>query len=250
MSVLRSIEEKIENLVEGVFSRAFRSEVQPVEIARKLAKEMDANKTASVSRTYVPNEFTVWLAAEDHERFTAYEGALAQELSAYLLEHARRSSYDLLTRPRVKLDRDERLGTGEFGIQARLVKSERDSEPAAQGEAGETRIYSALPKDTGRKAPARKPATTAVLQFPGKRFVVDESEAVVGRSSGCDCVVDDPNVSRRHAFVRRSGDGRWEVGDLDSTNGIKINGRRVDRGPLASGDEVSLGTSSFTFTLE
>ena len=95
-----------------MFSRAFSSGVQPVEIARKLAKEMDAHKTASVSRVYVPNEYTVWLAPADYERFKDYETSLAQELSGHLLEHARRNEYDLLTRPVVGLDQDERLRLG------------------------------------------------------------------------------------------------------------------------------------------
>ena len=82
-----------------MFSRAFSSQVQPVEIARKLAKEMDAHRTASVSRVYVPNQYTVWLSAEDHQRLEGYERSLEQELSGYLLEHARRHDYALLTRP-------------------------------------------------------------------------------------------------------------------------------------------------------
>ena len=117
MSVLRNLEQRIENLVEGVFSRAFSSQVQPVEIARKLAKEMDAHRTASVSRVYVPNQYTVWLSTEDRKRLEGYERSLEQELSAYLLEHARRHDYALLTRPAVELESDERLRLGEFGIQ-------------------------------------------------------------------------------------------------------------------------------------
>ena len=81
--------------------------MQPVEIARKLAKEMDAHRTASVSRVYVPNQYTVWLSAEDHQRLEGYERSLAEELSGYLLEHARRHDYALLTRPEVDL-RDRR----------------------------------------------------------------------------------------------------------------------------------------------
>src|SRR5579884_4434811 len=90
MSVLRSIESKIAGLVEGTFSRAFRSEVRPVEIARKLAREMEENKSFSLSRTYVPNEYRVYLSLRDRERFAGYESALSDELAGYLLEHARR----------------------------------------------------------------------------------------------------------------------------------------------------------------
>ena len=98
MSVLKSLENKIAGLVEGTFSRAFRSEVRPVEIARKLAREMEDHKSFSVSRTYVPNEYRVFLSPRDRERFADYEGALAEELTGYLLEHARRERLVLLTR--------------------------------------------------------------------------------------------------------------------------------------------------------
>src|SRR5256885_12981114 len=109
MSVLRNLEQRIENLVEGVFSRAFSPQVQPVELARKLAKEMDAHRTASVSRVYVPNQYTVWLSAEDRQRLEGYERPLAQELSGYLPVHAGPHDYALLTRPEANLDTDEWL---------------------------------------------------------------------------------------------------------------------------------------------
>src|SRR6478609_11526476 len=97
MSVLRAIESKIEGLFEGVFGRAFRTHVQPVELARKLAKEMDDHKNVSVSRVYVPNEYTVYLSPDDREQFASYEGQLTDELSEYLAEHARREGYALLS---------------------------------------------------------------------------------------------------------------------------------------------------------
>src|ERR687887_947365 len=122
MSFLRSLELKLEGLVEGAFSRAFKSRVQPVELARKLAKEMESYKTVSVSRTYVPNEYTVYLSRDDRRQFEGYEPALLDELSAHLLEHAARENLALLTRPKVTFETDRRLRMGEFGIQARLVK--------------------------------------------------------------------------------------------------------------------------------
>src|SRR4029450_3829148 len=122
MSVLRNLEARIEGLVEGVFSRAFSSQVQPVEIARKLAKEMDAHRTASVSQVYVPNQYMGFLSRQDHGRLEGYERSLEQELSSYLLEHARRRDYALLTRPEVSLETDDRLRLGEFGVQTRVGK--------------------------------------------------------------------------------------------------------------------------------
>jgi len=124
MSVLRNLEEKLAGIVEGTFGRVFRTQVRPVEIARKLAREMDEHKTVSVSRTYVPNEYAVWLSPEDRERLEGMEEEVIDELAAYLLEHARRERLALISRPQIEFRTDDRLSLGEFGIQARMVRNE------------------------------------------------------------------------------------------------------------------------------
>ena len=252
MSVLRNLESKLAGLVEGTFSRAFKSEVRPVEIARKLAKEMEEHKVQSLSRVYAPNEYAVWLSKEDRKQFEGYEGELAQELAGYLLEHARREKIALMTSPKISFRTDERLRLGEFGIQARLVKpSGREHEPPSQGDEGHTQVYSAAAR---LSEPLREPDPRrgqARLHVEGAGSVTVASRgAVLGRSRDCDVVLDDANVSRRHAEVRPSG-GSWIVNDLGSTNGIKVNGRRAD-GPqsIRSGDVIELGTSRVTFELE
>jgi predicted component of type VI protein secretion system len=254
MSVLRNLEARLEGLVEGVFSRAFSSGVQPVEVARKLAKEMDAHKTASVSRVYVPNEYTVWLSPQDHERFQGYEASLAQELSGHLLEHARRHDYDLLTRPVVELDQDDRLRLGEFGIQTRLVRPpQRQGADPTQGEHGHTMVYSATQAEKAKSKRKTRTAlveTRAIVALDDRRYVLDGPTATLGRSKECNCVFDDPNVSRRHAELRRSSNGDWHIVDLRSTNGVKVNGRRVSSARLSPGDEVTLGTQVFSFDIE
>src|SRR5579859_5267589 len=109
MSVLRSIESKLESLFEGLFGRAFRANVQPVEIARKLVKEMDEHRSVSVSRVYVPNEYTIYLSTGDRVQFDGYESSLLAELEEYLAEHARRERYAVLTPPHVLLETDDDL---------------------------------------------------------------------------------------------------------------------------------------------
>lgn len=255
MSVLRNLEARIEGLVEGVFSRAFSSQVQPVEIARKLAKEMDSHRTASVSQVYAPNQYTVWLSEEDHERLEGYERSLAQELSAYLLEHARRQDYALLTRPEVLIEADDRLRLGEFGIQPRLVKPPaRKGDSGEQAQPGHTMVYTAPPKES---RPKRKPSsserfteTRAIVSLGDRRYVLDGPVAVIGRSRECDCVLDDRNISRRHAELRRGRNGDWTVADLGSTNGVKVNERRVEKARLSPGDDVVIGTTRFVFDIE
>jgi hypothetical protein len=238
-----------------VFSRAFSSEVQPVELARKLAKEMDSHKTAGVARVYVPNEYTVYLSSKDRGRLEGYERSLEQELSGYLLEHARRRSYDLLTRPTVSFETDERLRLGEFGIQPRMVKPPaREGEPPRQGEEGQTMVYSAVREAPQQSAPAPSSRAQAsprgVVTIDDRRYVLDAARSTVGRSRDADCVVRDPNVSRHHAELRRSPAGEWTIADLGSTNGIKVNGRRVGSTRLKPGDEVTLGTTTFRFDIE
>jgi hypothetical protein len=225
-----------------------------VEIARKLAKEMDAHRTASVSRTYVPNQYTVWLSPTDRERLEGYERSLEQELSGYLLEHARRHDYALLTRPGVNLETDERLRLGEFGIQTRLVKPPaRQGESPSQGEQGHTMVYSVPPKQAKskrRRPEAKLVETRAIVSMDDRRYVLDGPVAVLGRSRECDCVFADPNISRRHAELRRGSTGDWQIVDLGSTNGVKVNDRQVDRSRLSPGDEVALGSTRFTFDIE
>jgi hypothetical protein len=253
MSVLRSLESKIAGLVEGTFSRAFRSEVRPVEIARKLAREMEEHKSFSVSRTYVPNEYRVYLSPRDRERFADYEQALATELTGYLLEHARRERLVLMSRPVVEFETDDRLGLGEFGIQTRVVSppsEDGEAEPVAE-ESGRTMVYSTA----GRMAEpleerARTRHETALLLYDGKRLVVGPAGVTLGRSRQCDVMLDDPNVSRTHAEVRPRG-GSWVLTDLGSTNGSRLNGSRLKGSEvLKPGDEMELGTSRIKFELE
>jgi hypothetical protein len=214
---------------------------------------MDAHKSAGVARVYVPNEYTVYLSTKDRGKLEGYERSLEQELSGYLLEHARRRSYDLLTRPAVTFRTDERLRLGEFGIQTRLVKPPaREGDSPSQGEEGHTMVYSAVsPADPSPQAQPRAAVTTrAVVALDDRRYVLEGPRSTIGRSKDAECVLRDPNVSRRHAELRRSPGGEWTIADLGSTNGVKVNGRRVASSRLSPGDEVTLGTTTFSFDIE
>jgi hypothetical protein len=264
MPVLRSLESLIAGAVEGTFSRVFRSEVRPVEIARKLAREMDEQKHETLARIYVPNEFRVYLSPRDRERFASYEEALTDELASYLLEYARRERFALLSRPVIEFDTDERLGLGEFGIETGAVQARahervgapepdpRVDVPAAGGPAaGGTMVFSAA---RHLAQPGREQATVrserALLLYAGRRLVVGADGGTLGRSRECDVVVSEANVSRRHAELRPTADG-WIITDLGSTNGTRVNGRQI-RGSerLRAGDEIELGDSVMTFELE
>jgi hypothetical protein len=250
MSVLRNLEAKLGGIVEGAFGRAFKTSVQPVELAHKLAKEMEDNQMVSVSRVYVPNHYRVFLSPRDREQFSSYEPALRKELSDYLLEHARQERLALISRPQVEFHTDDRLDLGEFGIQAQLlgeIEGEEQAAAPSAGDFGHTMVYSA-----DRAARPLEPAldrSQALLVSEGRRNVLSGERVMVGRSRECDVVVSDPNVSRRHIELRRGSRG-WAAVDLGSTNGMKVNGRRVSHAELEPGDRITIGVTDMTFELE
>jgi len=253
MSVLRTLEDKLAGIVEGTFGRVFRTQVRPVEIARKLVREMDEHRTVSVSRTYVPNEYVVHLSPEDRARFDGVEHEVIDELGAYLLEHARRERLVLASRPQIEFRTDDRLALGSFGIQVRLVRATPDHAPADQSSPahGHTMVYSTAGRvqeelGEGRAARQGRP----MLVTAGKRIAIGPAGATIGRSRECDIVLDDSNVSRRHAEIRPGAGGQWTIADLGSTNGIKVNGRKVADAPLRSGDEIDVGTVDARFEVQ
>jgi hypothetical protein len=254
--VLRAIEQKIEALFEGVFGRAFRTNVQPVELARKLAKEMDDHRTVSVSRVYVPNEYTVYLSPGDREQFESYETNLKSELQDYLAEHARREQYALLSPPRVLLETDADLDVGEFGIATRMVQPEKrarlEAEPEEQLEPGATMIYkpkTPVPTEAASPVELGVEPDVVTLSYDGTKRELTERRVVIGRSRDCDIQLADGNVSRRHAELRQEGASWWVV-DLGSTNGMEVNGTRVKRARLRAGDTITLGSTEITFDRE
>jgi hypothetical protein len=248
MSVLRSIEAKLESLFEGVFGRAFRTNVQPVELARKLVKEMDDHRNVSVSRVYVPNEYTIYLSPDDHQQFVGYEDDLRQELADYLAEHARRESYALRTPPRVLLETDDDLDIGVFGIATRMAG---EAARAPESAPNATMVYKPAQQPTEAASPVDLGVQqeVAVLSWNGKRHELRSANTVLGRSRDVDVQVTDPNVSRRHAEIRQEGTAWWLV-DLDSTNGVEVRGKRVKRLKLEDGTQFKLGSTEITFSRE
>lgn len=269
MSLLRDIEQKIEGLFDRGFRRAFRSSLQPVELARKLAREMEDHKTISVSRVYVPNEYTVYLAPQDRESFASYEKSLVAELGSYLDAHARGAGLSLVAPATVALATDADLRTGEFGIACRMA----DPPPAAPADAaGEgapvtepppappvvpppARPYQALEGVSGTQVISAADARDAGLTQEVMTLIVGTTRvrlskrvSTMGRSRDCDVVVPDPNASRVHAEVRHIGLDYFLV-DMGSTNGTEVNGQLVKRHALADGDTIAVGTTEIRVEL-
>ena len=252
--VLRGIEQRLERIFEGVFGRAFRTNVQPVELARKLAKEMDDHRSASVRNVYVPNEYTIYLSPGDREQFEGYENSLVSELEEYLSEHAQRENYALLTPPRILFETDEDLGVGEFGIATRMAQYGRQADedvPAESAPPGATMIYKprTQPTEAASLTDLGVEKEVAVLSWSGQRRVLDKKRSVLGRSRDADVQIEDPNISRRHAEIVQEGSAYWLV-DLGSTNGTEVDGRRVQRARLDDGSRFTVGETTVTFSTE
>jgi hypothetical protein len=252
VTVLRNIEQKIEALFEGVFGRAFRTHVQPVELARKLAKEMDDHRMVSVSRVYAPNEYSVYLSPNDRDQFSSYEDSLVNELQEYLGEHAKRESYVLLSSPKILMNSDSDLEVGEFGIATRMVQpepGEAKAEPLPEAPpAGATMVYRPTSPETQAASPVELGVAQEIvtLDANGKQHAVEKVSTLIGRSKDCDIRLTDPNVSRRHAEVRQEGTSYWIL-DLGSTNGLTVNGRRQQRAQLQNEDRITVGSTELVF---
>jgi hypothetical protein len=346
LGILRSIESRLERVVEGSVGRLFRASVAPVELARKLAKELEEGKVVSVTQTYAPNEYTIYLSPRDRTRFADFEASLRNELASYLEEHARRAGYVMPTRPRVRFETESSLHTGIFGISTALVRDDEapletmtppvvpvvsappeelepaplepaaplaepddparsplDPDPegmppafvvplAGAGLSGEGvpvppaeapplaplpvvpfAVPDVLPEHEEPLLPDEPPPSIAEappvpiayeppldatmvtrpepqeelwILHDNQRTPIDVPVVQIGRAPGCEIVLDDRNVSRRHAEIRRRGPVVVLV-DLDSTNGTIVNGRRVREHPLADGDRITLGNSRLTF---
>jgi hypothetical protein len=218
--VLRNFEDRLERLVEGMFARAFKSGLEPVEIGRRLVKTMDANRNLDVrGRTIAPNSFDVKLASSDFERFAQIEESLRIELATIVREHAQSESMLFLGRVAVALTEHPPHVVGIFSIEPSFDEAATEGVPPAHLELAD-----------------------------GRRIPLANTVATFGRLPESTLQLDDPNASRRHAELRPDGDS-FVLVDLGSTNGSKVNGTKVHRQHLNDGDELTFGTITLTFRL-
>lgn len=255
MGVAKSIEQRLEGLVEGFFTKVFRSGLQPVEVGRRILREMTNGKTVSVNRIYAPNEFRVAMSSDDYAKFSQMEAGLQREFSELVIEQAKQERWNLMGIPRITFHEDEAMGRGELKVEASLT-----ADPDAP-----SRVYTREPDKADASSTRAVPADTADrlgLAPSGARLVVvdeggGESETiaitkepvVIGRMSTNDVVLSDPNVSRRHAELRRAG-GRWLLVDLGSTNGTTVNGKLAREHELSHGDRLMFGSTKIRFESE
>ena len=212
---LQQFEQRLERLVEGAFAKAFRGELQPIELGRRLTREMDLRRAVSVRGLIAPNVFEVVLSAEDYERFGGFVDVLGQELVEAAHEHARNEGYVFLGPVEVHVGASDDLSRSTFMIGGEVIEGEE------------------------------RPAAFLVLP-DGRRLGLLGEAVTIGRLPECTVQLNDPNASRRHAQVRRQGEA-YVVVDLGSTNGTKVNGVPVRQHRLAEGDAITIGMSTLRF---
>ncbi|MCL5291040.1 MAG: FHA domain-containing protein [Actinobacteria bacterium] len=247
MSLIRELERRFETILEGFFARQFRSGVQPIEVAKKLAREMDDNRTVSVSKIYAPNTYIVLVSPADAERLLPFKAKLCEEFSDFLTAHAQRESYAIIGRPTVEIEAGEGLGLGVFKIESSLV--DRTEEGDRHVEKEDSKSEPDLPVDGTRVMKALRPEAT--LQFPDakKVYPLSAERTTIGRAAANDVVIPDQSVSRRHAEIVRMGNERI-LRDLSSRNGTFLNGHKVYEHTLKSGDKIRIGLTTLIFRRE
>ena len=236
MAILRDFERRLERIVEGLFTKAFRSGVQPVELAKRILREMDANQTVGVRGVWVPNRYVFTLSSEDREQFARIERSLATELEQVVVDGARERGWGLLAKPQVVFETDESLKRGEFRVESELTE-ETGGPPTG-------------PQPKREAAPAAKGAGALLALVEDgsvvKEFALQGERMVIGRLEGSDVQIFDPGASRRHAEIRRDGDDYLLV-DLGSTNGTLVNEAPVSERTLEDGDRITIGRTVLEF---
>lgn len=244
MSILAKLEKTLEGLVEGVFRRGFRGSVQPVEIGRRLVREMEENRRISISRTYVPNIYQVCLHPGDKENLDALASTLQNELADYLQQAAKRGSYFFVRPPQITFLADENLEQGSMVIHSSFCEEEDPGTgPIPQGKDG-------LPVENegGEEATTvfrRGQGVLLIVEGPdkGKQLPLDEDVVTMGRGHDNNLVLNDISVSRNHARLERLDGGSFRLMDLDSLNGTYYQKTRIGQSEIKPGDQFRLGTT-------
>ncbi|HEX6255324.1 MAG TPA: DUF3662 and FHA domain-containing protein [Euzebyales bacterium] len=232
MSVLRDFERRLEGAVEGFFARAFRSGLQPVELAKAIQRYAGNYQNVGVDGVFVPNVYRFELSPSDHERFREFGESLANELSDVLVRTAAERGWQLRGPARIELAIDDHVPVGTYELRGKVEAGRQDGPSRRTGG----------PRNL---APERHGAVLELVDQAGQEIPISD-QAVIGRMPGCDVQLDDPSVSRRHARISR-GDQGWLIEDLGSTNGIMVNGTTVDREYLAGGEDLELGNVRLRF---
>jgi hypothetical protein len=253
MSILRDFEKRLEGAVEGFFARAFRSGLQPVELAKAVQRYPANYQQVGLEGVIVPNVYRFVLSPDDLERFGGYVTALQRELADVVRRTADEEGWILKGPVRIEFEEGDHVRIGTYELRGKVEAQEARPRPAErpppprrvaagdaidEGARGATRVMEAQP-------------VRAVLHVLGTDAAPTRltGDTTVGRLAECDITLDDPSVSRRHARISQDGSA-WTITDLGSTNGVKVNGERVVTADLRDGDRIELGNARLAFSLE
>ena len=257
MRPLQRFERRLEGIVSGVFARAFKGDVEPIELAAALKREIDNTaRILSRDRRLVPNHFTIELGPDDFERLNAYGRTLNHELANELRDHADIQRYTFSGPIEIELTQQDDLPTGKFRVVSATVATPQRPKPQpAQPyipDEGQTVLQSA-PVPPPAPAPVRRGHPQVMLEVNGRRRPINPPGVVLGRGTDADIQINDPGVSRRHAEIRLMPEGpggvRVVLVDLGSTNGTLVNGRRAAEAELTDGSTVRIGNTTMTLRL-
>lgn len=244
---MERVEAFVSRVIEGWSARLFGAKLQPVQIAKRLIRAMEANQTISLSKTFVPNSYVVSLGATDFAQFEQYRKSLERDLAETVLGAARERSFTLLAYPTVEIEKDDELPPGDVRVSCAMVDASGDEVAAdakALGavESGHTMV---LDREALLRDRPRAPKAT-IEQRDAPAVSLGTDPVLIGRDPQNDVVLDDRRVSRKHAEVRLRL-GRYTLYDLQSTNGTYVNGRRVAEKVLDDGDKISVGGLEIVF---
>ncbi|NEA33278.1 DUF3662 and FHA domain-containing protein [Streptomyces sp. SID13031] len=261
MRPLQRFERRLEGIVSGVFARAFKGDVEPIELAAALKREIDNTaRILSRDRRLVPNHFTVELGPGDFERLNAYGRTLNHELANELRDHADIQRYTFSGPIEIELTQEDELPTGKFRVVSATVgNQQRPPQPPVQQPPQPSYQPAPDPNATVLQSPpvqpppARRGHPQVMLEVNGRRRPINPPGVVLGRGTDADIQINDPGVSRRHAEIRLMPEGpggvRVVLVDLGSTNGTLVNGRRAAEAELTDGSTVRIGNTTMTLRL-
>lgn len=241
MGLLRKIEKKLENAVENIFAKGFKSKVEPVELGKKMALAMLNNKVVALKKSWAPNEFKVSLSSDDNQQYQAYQKEMTHELQDYLIQEATTEGLSMLGRPKISFIEEKSLAKGQFKIGAKL--SEELAKEISQVKDGATQL---IPLE---EIKAVKTKHLLELQTAKIKYDLKEGSTVVGRSTTSDITIGDPALSRKHFEVFVEADEAI-VKDLDSTNGTKVNNKEIKSLVLKEDDMIKAGSTAFIYRRE
>ncbi|MEX2324604.1 MAG: DUF3662 and FHA domain-containing protein [Nitriliruptoraceae bacterium] len=241
MGVLQQFERGLEGAVEGFFARAFRSGLQPVELAKAIQRYAADHQHVTPDGVVVPNVYRVLVSPRDHQRLSTFGASLPRELGEVVVRTCSERHWILRGPVKVRVAVDDGTRVGRYRIQGRVEAADVDnaSPPSSPARAAATAgSDETLRTQVIDKVTTRVPTLAAVVD--GAPHRLDGQRATVGRHSSCAITLQDSTVSREHAAFVRRGDEWWVV-DLGSTNGTSVNGIRAAELPVEAGDTIEFG---------